>query len=179
MPTKETAGKSGHAGEDVSRPCPSLDDLRRVYEQRLAELRRVAAAIVGDRELGRDVVQDAFVRAVRHRASFSGRGSLEGWVWQIVVNTARDARARLQRIDGEPIDDASTGAAEGDERQQLVRSAIEQLPERQRLVLFLRVYAGLDYRAIAEAVGIKEGTVAATLNAAHRRLRELLSEARL
>jgi RNA polymerase sigma factor (sigma-70 family) len=60
----------------------------------------------------------------------------------------------------------------------LVREAIEQLPERQRLVLFLRVYADLDYRSIAEAVGIKEGTVAATLNAAHQRLRELLSETR-
>jgi RNA polymerase sigma-70 factor (ECF subfamily) len=158
----------------------SLDDLRRVYEERLAELRRVAAAIVGDRELGCDVVQDAFVRAVRQRASFSGRGSLEGWVWRIVVNTARDAGARVRRIDGEePIDDAAPDADEGGERRQLVRTAIEQLPERQRLVLFLRVYADLDYRSIADVVGVEEGTVAATLNAAHRRLRELLSEARL
>jgi RNA polymerase sigma factor (sigma-70 family) len=164
----------------VSRACVSLDDLRRVYEERLAELRRVAAAIVGDRDLGCDVVQDAFVRAVRQRASFSGRGSLEGWVWRIVVNTARDASARVRRIDGEEsIGDAASVVGEGDERRQLVRTAIEQLPERQRLVLFLRVYADLDYRSIADAVGVKEGTVAATLNAAHRRLRELLSEARL
>jgi RNA polymerase sigma factor (sigma-70 family) len=156
-----------------------LNELQRVYEQRLAELRRVAAAIVGDRELGCDVVQDAFVRAVRQRGSFSGRGSLDAWVWRIVVNTARDARAGVHRIDGlEQAEEGSWSGPEVDERQQIVRAAIEQLPERQRLVLFLRVYADLDYRAIAEAVGIKEGTVAATLNAAHQRLRELLSEAR-
>jgi RNA polymerase sigma-70 factor (ECF subfamily) len=150
-----------------------------VYEERLPELRRVAAAIVGDRELGCDVVQDAFVRAVRLRASFSGRGSLDAWVWRIVVNTARNARAGLRRI--EAIDESGELAADDDEdveRRQLVREAIEQLPERQRLVIFLRVYADLDYRSIAEAVGIKEGTVAATLNAANDRLRELLSETR-
>ena len=45
-----------------------------------------------------------------------------------------------------------------------------------RLVLFLRYYADLDYRTIASAVAISEGTVAATLSAAHGRLRQLLSE---
>jgi RNA polymerase sigma factor (sigma-70 family) len=63
-----------------------------------------------------------------------------------------------------------------DPRRELVRAAVEQLPERQRLVLFLRYYADLDYRTIAGAVAISEGTVAATLNAAHGRLRQLLSE---
>ena len=162
----------------MSQESASLDDLRRVYERRLGELRRVAAAIVGDRELACDVVQDAFVRAARQRESFTGRGSLEGWVWQIVVNSARDARARIRRIDGgdDEIGDGPAAPRDDVERRQFVRAAVEQLPERQRLVLFLRVYADLDYRAISQAVGIKEGTVAATLNAAHTRLRELLSE---
>ena len=83
------------------------------------------------------------------------------------------------RVDGiEQVGEFVGDEFQDDERRQVVREAIEQLPERQRLVLFLRVYADLDYRAIAEAVGIREGTVAATLNAAHSRLRELLSEAR-
>jgi DNA-directed RNA polymerase specialized sigma24 family protein len=44
-------------------------------------------------------------------------------------------------------------------------------------VLFLRYYADLDYRAIGEAVAISEGTVAATLHAAHQRMRRLLAGA--
>jgi DNA-directed RNA polymerase specialized sigma24 family protein len=48
------------------------------------------------------------------------------------------------------------------------------LPERQRLVLFLRYYADLDYHTIATALEIADGTVAATLNAAHTTLRKQL-----
>jgi RNA polymerase sigma factor (sigma-70 family) len=156
----------------------SLDELREVYERRLAEFRRVAAAIVGDREAASDVVQDAFVRAVRQRDSFARRGSLDGWLWRIVVNTARDQRSP----DGEPSADlpeaAGPAGQHGDGRNAAVRAAVAQLPERQRLVLFLRHYADLDYGSIAAALSISDGTVAATLHTAHARLRELLSEVR-
>jgi RNA polymerase sigma factor (sigma-70 family) len=53
---------------------------------------------------------------------------------------------------------------------------IAALPERQRLVLFLRYFADLSYDGIAEAVDVSPGTVAATLNAAHRALRRALEE---
>jgi RNA polymerase sigma-70 factor (ECF subfamily) len=155
----------------------SLDELRAVYERKLPDLRRVAAAIVRDRELACDVVQDAFVRAVRQRQTFDRRGSLDGWVWRIVVNVARDSRARRRPEAVDELPDELPSAAT-DARREHVRSAVEQLPERQRLVLFLRYYADLDYRSIAEALAITDGTVAATLNAAHSRLRDLLSEVR-
>lgn len=159
-----------------SRRGASLDELRAIYEGRLGELTRVANAIVGDVDAASDVVQEAFVRAVRQRHTFDGRGSLNGWVWRIVVNAARDARStRRDTPEPEPADDA---ADPDDSRRSLVREAIEQLPERQRLVLFLRYYADLDYRSIAQAVAISEGTVAATLHTAHERLRQLLSEVR-
>jgi RNA polymerase sigma-70 factor (ECF subfamily) len=152
----------------------TLDELRAIYEGRLAELTRVATAIVGDNQAAQDVVQEAFVRAVRKRETFDGRGDLNGWVWRIVVNAARDARAR-RKEEGEPS--ASEPASVGqDVRREVVREAIERLPERQRIVLFLRYYADLDYRGIAAAASISEGTVAATLHSAHDRLRTLLSE---
>jgi RNA polymerase sigma-70 factor (ECF subfamily) len=153
----------------------SLDQLRQVYERRLNELRRVAAAIVRDRELACDVVQDAFVRAVRSRHTYGGDGSLEAWVWRIVVNTARDTRADVWE---EIPDDSPAPSASDEWERRMVRAAVERLPERQRLVLFLRVYADLDYGTIARAVGISEGTVGATLNAAHNNLRHALSEVR-
>ena len=62
----------------------SLDELREVYERRLAEFRRVAAAVVDDRETACDAVQEAFVRAVRLRRSYTRRGSLDAWLWRIV-----------------------------------------------------------------------------------------------
>jgi RNA polymerase sigma factor (sigma-70 family) len=50
------------------------------------------------------------------------------------------------------------------------------LPERQRLVIFLRYYADLDYTMIAAALGISTGTVGSTLNSAHQTLRRQLAE---
>jgi len=155
----------------------SLDELRAIYEERLSDLVRVAAAVVGDRQIALDVVHEAFVRAVRQRQTFQRTGSLEGWVWRIVVNAAHDARPRA-RGDDLPEEPKAVFDPELDARRELVREAVERLPERQRTVLFLRYYADLDYRSIGEAASISEGTVAATLHAAHQRLRELLSGVR-
>jgi RNA polymerase sigma factor (sigma-70 family) len=57
-----------------------------------------------------------------------------------------------------------------------VRTWIAALPERQRLAVFLRYYADLDYRAIAAALEIEVGTVSATLASAHSALRKQLGE---
>ena len=61
-----------------------------------------------------------------------------------------------------------------DER--IVRVWIAGLPERQRLAVYLRYYADLDYRAIAAVLEVELGTVSATLSAAHRSLRKNLEE---
>jgi RNA polymerase sigma factor (sigma-70 family) len=57
-----------------------------------------------------------------------------------------------------------------------VRLWVAALPERQRLAVFLRYYADLDYRAIAQVLGVEVGTVSATLSAAHQALRRSLQE---
>lgn len=154
----------------------TLDEIEHVYRQRLPEYRRVAAAILGDRELALDAVQDGFAIAVRQRATFRGDGSLEGWLWRIVVNAARGQQRR--RPDEDELADEPSGRDNGSsaEPHDLVRAALSLLPERQRLVLFLRYYADLDYGAIADALDISTGTVGATLSSAHASLSRLLEE---
>ena len=127
-----------------------------------------------DADLGADAVQDAFVRAIRSRGGYREVGTLEGWLWRIVVNSARDQRGRAQlgqRDDGSRV---QTQAVEPDLSE--VRDAIAGLPERQRLVLFLRHFADLDYDSIAVALEIRSGTVGATLNKAHAALRAQMQE---
>ena len=144
-----------------------LAELEALYRSRLPEFRRVAAAIAGDRELGLDAVQEAFASAVRKRRSFRGRGTLEAWVWRIVVNAARDARRRSQ-APALPHEPSSNGHAPV--------LPLELLTERQREIVFLHYYADLDYAAIADALAISPGTVGATLNAARQALRAALEE---
>jgi len=142
------------------------DELETLYRARLPEFRRVASAIAGDRELGCDAVQEAFAAAVRKRRSYRGDGTLEAWVWRIVVNAARDARRR--NATPVPAAPATNGHAPV--------LPLDLLTERQREIVFLHYYADLDYAAIADALAISSGTVGATLNAARRTLREALQE---
>jgi RNA polymerase sigma-70 factor, ECF subfamily len=155
----------------------TLDEIEQVYRGQLPEYRRVAAAILGDRELALDAVQDAFATAVRQRATYRGDGSLEAWLWRIVVNATRDQhrgrRPAASELADEPTVRDNGSAAEPRER---VRAALSLLPERQRLVLFLRYYADLDYGAIADALDISTGTVGATLSSAHASMSRLLEE---
>jgi RNA polymerase sigma-70 factor (ECF subfamily) len=156
-------------------PGASLEELEALYRESLPRFRRVAAAIVGDRERACDVVQDAFGTAIRRRASFRRSGPLEAWVWRLVVNTARDQARPFQPPPEELLarQEAQNGSTPLHEE---LRVAVAFLPERQRLVLFLRYYADLDYAAIAAALEIAPGTVAASLNAAHAALKRTLQE---
>jgi len=66
--------------------------------------------------------------------------------------------------------DEATAANGHPERDAELRVALARLPERQRTAVFLRYYADLDYASIGQALGIRTGTVAATLNSAHAAL---------
>ncbi len=156
-----------------------LAEIERVYRNRLPEFRRVAAAILGDRDAARDAVQDGFARAVKKRASFRREGPLEAWIWRIVVNSSREHARRRSGISTEvaPIEQAVNGSGSAElETDARVHVALSLLSERQRLVLFLRYYADLDYRTIAGALDIAPGTVGVTLNTVHTKLRRLLEE---
>jgi RNA polymerase sigma factor (sigma-70 family) len=157
-----------------SRSGATLAELEAVYRARFAAFCRVAAGIVGDRDLARDVVQEAFGTAIRRRTTYQRRGPLEAWLWRLVVNTARDHRQLRARSATVAVESPSTnGHADSADA---VAAAVSLLPERQRLVLFLRYYADLEYAAIADALGIRAGTVAATLSAAHAAVRRALEE---
>jgi RNA polymerase sigma-70 factor (ECF subfamily) len=150
----------------------SIAELERVYRADFLRFARIASAITGEEESGAHAVHDAFVQAVRKRRSYRGDGPLQAWVWRMVVNAARKRATREARV-GVIEPTASQENGFGDP----VRSLVASLPERQRLALFLRYYADLDYEAIAATLGVTTGTVGATLNAAHGALRRSLKEA--
>jgi DNA-directed RNA polymerase specialized sigma24 family protein len=146
-----------------------IDDLEELYRTKRPQFCRAAAAIAGDRAAAEDAVQDAFAKAVRKQRSYSGRGSLEAWVWRIVLNAARDARRKRRPLLG--LRDRPEAATPNGSATSL---PLELLTDRQREVLFLHYYADLDYATIAEALGISPGTVGATLSIARRALRQAL-----
>jgi RNA polymerase sigma factor (sigma-70 family) len=160
-----------------------LDSIESIYRAQFHRFLYVATAITGGAESAADAVQEAFASAVRQRHAYRGDGPLEGWLWRMVVNAARKQTREPSHVAGHAVDEERTGVPESNGRDRRddvpweVRALVAALPERQRLVLFLRYYADLDYDRIAAALAISPGTVGATLNHAHAALRPLLKEA--
>jgi RNA polymerase sigma-70 factor (ECF subfamily) len=151
-----------------------LERIAAAYALRFTQYERVATAIAGDRERGRDAVQEAFARAIAGHLDYRGDGPLEAWLWRAVTNAAHNQRRAahslvpLDSLEGEAEHRLATSRGR---RADAVREHLAVLPERQRLVLFLRYYADLSYTQIGEVLGLRTGTVSATLAAAHRTLR--------
>lgn len=160
-------------------PTESTDAATRVgevedlYRRRFRSFLRVAAAILGDRDQAYDAVQESFARALRHEGSLDASFGLEPWLYRVLVNHCKNLVRDSRRIKVSGEQAIPNGRL--DEWPE-VRAAVAALPERQRLVLFLRHYADLDYQQIAEALGIERGTVAATLHAAHGAVRRTIEE---
>jgi RNA polymerase sigma factor (sigma-70 family) len=154
---------------------PFTGELEDLYRARYRYFLRVATAIVGDEASGHDAVQDGFAQALREQQSFRGEGPLEAWVWRTVVNAALAAR-RSREARREAPEAVGIAAANGQADESSVRAWVAELPERQRLAVYLRYYADLDYRSIAHALGVEVGTVSATLSSAHEALRRSMKE---
>jgi RNA polymerase sigma factor (sigma-70 family) len=170
---KQTVALVSLVGVNVG-AVSTRERLEELYRQRYFDFVRVATAIVGSETAGIDVLQESFARALTNTAAFREEGPLEGWLWRIVVNTARTS-VRHPEVSTSQLEATSNGT-DAHERPAALAWALAQLTERQRLVVFLRYYADLDYRSIAGTLAIEVGTVSATLSAAHNKLRRLIEE---
>ena len=154
-----------------------VEEIERLYHLRGADFVRVAAAIVGGRDQALDAVHDAFVSCVRNASSYRATGTVEAWIWASVLNSARKAlRKNLREQSRNLPQTEDPRTPEPVQPDNDVRRAIAGLPKRQRLTLFLRYYADLDYETIAQILGVTVGTVGATLHAAHLALRANLTQ---
>jgi RNA polymerase sigma-70 factor, ECF subfamily len=149
-----------------------------LYERRFHAFVGGAYAVVGEPEAARDAVQEAFARALRDRRRFRGEGTLEAWLWRIVVNAARDVarRSRFAALSADELAELATLGADPAGVSDL-RAELRALPERQRLAVFLHYFADLPYDDVARLLDVAPGTVAASLNAARKTLRHRIEEA--
>jgi RNA polymerase sigma-70 factor (ECF subfamily) len=138
----------------------------------------IAYRVVGNRHDAEDVVQDAFIRALRYIRSFDERQPFAPWLTRLIVNTALDARARRAREATEPeYRDAVSPAVSPHlalERQEVrdrFAAALRALPARQRLILARFEVDGLSTAEIAAELGIAPETVRWHLHEARHALR--------
>lgn len=167
-----------------------MDAFAGLFEPLRGKSLSIAARIVGPDEAP-DVVMDAFLKAWKALAGFSGRSSLSTWLYRIVWNCAADHRRAAQRRrenrlpedeDGRELDIPDTAAdsplentARRDLSRQLQKS-MELLSDELRTTLQLRFAEGMSYREIAAITDVRIGTVMSRLFHGRRRLKELMDE---
>jgi RNA polymerase sigma-70 factor (ECF subfamily) len=174
------------AGDDAA-----YEVLVRTQSSRLLAVTR---RILSSEEDARDAVQEAFIRAFQHLATFEGESRLSTWLHRVAVNTAlmklRSRRRRPEQPiepllpafqdDGHHVEQFRSwdeGADEAFGRQQLrtvVRQCIDRLPENYRTVLLLRDIEQMDSEETAAVLGITINAVKIRLHRARQALRTLL-----
>jgi RNA polymerase sigma-70 factor (ECF subfamily) len=151
--------------------------IERLYETRYRAFCHMAATVTGDGEAARDAVQEGFARALTGAEKFRHEGSLEAWVWRIVLRAALDGRRHERRrlAFGSEVS-VETWAPELPHPKQdpELAAALRALSPRQRLVIFLRYFVDLTHAEIAEFTGMRLGTVSATLAQAKAALAQRL-----
>ncbi len=129
----------------------------------------------------RDLVQDTYIKALRHFHQFRPGTNFKGWMYTILRNAHLDhcRRRKLQPVSME-LDEA---AAPVDAPHQLppmedvsdrLRRAVDKLSRPHRLLVFLCDMEGFSYKEIAEILGCPIGTVMSGLFNARQKLKDLL-----
>jgi RNA polymerase sigma-70 factor (ECF subfamily) len=158
---------------------------------------RLAASFVPSRAVAEEVVQDTWMGVLRGIGGFEGRSSFRTWLFRILVNRARTAGARERRTvaigdAGPAVDQARFDAAGAwvappeqwiediDDRllagkmAHRIRSAIEELPSRQREVVTLRDVDGLSSDEVCHVLEITDGNQRVLLHRGRSRVRQVL-----
>lgn len=158
---------------------PGLDkaEWTELYRALEKPLYNVVYRVVWDASESQDIVQEAFLRCWRRRADVRAEG-FKGLIFTTALNLAsnRRRRNRLWRFVGLAAAEDRLGHEGGCTEivPQSVRDAIDALPERLRQALLLTEMAGMTYREIAAALGIREGTVGSRRTRALAMLRRQL-----
>ena len=160
-------------------------ELRREFEERLAECGplayRVARGVLRNSADAEDVAQEALLRAYRRFERLRDRGRFRAWLVRIAFRLAIDRTRSSKRrevwetLSSQPVPRASTEdlAATSEFHVHLDR-AMDELPDKQRLVLLLTAMQGHSLEEVAEMLGLPVGTVKSRLFFARKQLAEKL-----
>ena len=171
----------------------AFDQLIRSYEKRVYNF---AYHMAQNQAQAEDVMQEAFIRVFNSIHTFRGEANFSTWLFKIVTNVFLDERKRAKSRQTVPLDEfieleedtvtrqiEDTGptpdvVVQTRERDQLLKDAIQTLPEYQRAMVVFYHFQGKSYEEIADIMNLPIGTVKSRLNRARLALKEKLGAMR-
>ncbi len=155
----------------------ALDELSRLVSARMLS---VARAIVRDRALAEDVVQDSFVKIITSAKGFKPTTNGYAWICKIVHNTALNALRRERRsktVDIDELFDISDGADISEQASAAadVKRATSALSPIERQLIYQKYFMDFTVRDSAKAIGKSKSQVARLISAAEQKMRDTIS----
>jgi RNA polymerase sigma factor (sigma-70 family) len=157
-----------------------------IYQKFYGKMLGICMRYSKDREEARDILQDGFLKVFTNIRYYEGKGSFEGWVRKIIMNTSLDyVRKRkhlIQFTDSEYDDKNAELLVEEENNDYLnisakeIMEAIQQLPIGYRTVFNMFVVDGFSHQEIAEQLEINIGTSKSNLSKAKMNLKKILLE---
>ena len=158
-------------------------------------IQRLCVRMLGDSHRGEDLAQEAFARLYAKRADYQPAARFSTYLWRVAMNLCYDELRRLKRrpenslesFDTEEpfslldahaaVEETPESEIQNREQAELVREALQKLPEHYRAVVVLRHYEDLKFREIADVLDIPEGTVKSRMAEGLQQLSEILTRA--
>jgi RNA polymerase sigma-70 factor (ECF subfamily) len=160
--------------------------LGKLYERYKAKVYRTATAITHDERMAEDILQEVFLRVNRYADSFDNGQPFEPWLYRITVNLSYSWTNRAKRwvnLFQDAIDRLRAPSkrdpervTEDREQRELLKRAIDGLPDSHRVVVILYYLEGLSVSEVAYVLGVPEGTIKSRLYYAREKLRKAIAE---
>jgi RNA polymerase sigma-70 factor (ECF subfamily) len=164
----------------------AFEEIVRLYR---ADAYLTALGFVGNADDAQDLSQEAFIRVYRARKSFDADKPFYPWFYKILKNHCLNFIKRFMKktedlyFDGQPSQErfasnrpTALELLEQEEREAILRAAIDRLSEDHREIIILKNFRGYSYKEIAEILGVPIGTVMSRLYYARRMLKEIIGE---
>ncbi len=163
--------------------CADPADFKKLYDETMLLLFKIAARIVLDDEAAEDLVHDSYIKANTKKLVFPSMDDAKFWLIRVVKNAAlnyakrkvreKKAYQKALREDTRVQTSGETDLLRADARKRM-NAALEKLPKNMREVLVLREYGDLNYKEIGKVLGITEGNVKVRMFRAREQLEKLI-----
>src|SRR5678815_2566775 len=145
------------------------------YQHRLYQVIRRQLPLHEDAD---DVLQNTFLKVFRHLDGFEGRSELFTWMYRIAQNevfnfTRQNAKMKLVTFENQ-LEQREEPHMDSEILLRSLETAINALPERQKMVFRMRYYDEMTYKQMAELLHLTEGALKASFNNEVKRIEEEL-----
>ena len=152
-----------------------------LFRQFSGKLLAVCVRYTRHRMEAEDVLQDAFIKIFKNLEKFEGKGSFEGWMRRIVVNTAlKNYNKSSYQREKIGLEDYQESALDPDViaslHEEEILKVVGQLPEGYKAVFNLYVIEGFSHKEIAEQLEIQESTSRSQLVKARKMLQSKIAQ---